>query len=231
MSDFQENFDNPYVASNKSQRPETQPLDEILRQALDNAAMKLRVWLPASITQVLGNQKVNIQPLLQSRYTDGTLINLPIIQNVMVAMPMGQSYSIKLPIAVGDTGYALFCDRSLDVWSSGAGTIVDPQDTRSHNINDPIFIPGLAPFLNQTTDTTSDLVLTNQNSQIRMEQGGGFKIQNIGANQELITILLSLLNTLISNTFTLTSLGPQPFIASTIAALTQIQSNLTELQG
>ncbi len=228
---FDDTYPNPYDPNSPDFQPETLPLDEIIRQAISDSTRKLRVWLPAQVTVVRGNQKVDIQPLLQTRYTDGTLVNLPPIQNVMVSMPIGAKYSIKLPVAVGDTGVALFCDRSLDVWASGSGGLVDPQDSRQHDLSDPIFIPGLVPFSGQGTDSTSDLVLTNGNAQVRLEQGGGFKIQNTSANQELITILLSLLNVLTTNAFTLTMLGPQPFIASTITALQQVQTNLQKLQG
>lgn len=222
---------NPFDPNTPDLQPETQPLDVILKQAIAAAIMALRVHLPAKIVKVSGNQKVDVQPLLQTRYIDGQVVNLPIIQNVMVQMPVGANWSIKLPIAVGDTGSLLFCDRSLDTWAASGGGIVDPQDSRTHDYSDPVFIPGLVPFANQTTDTTSDLVLTNGKSQIRLEAGGGFKIQNKASNQELITILLKLTDTLINNTYTNTLLGPQQFIASTILLLQQIQVNLQTLQG
>lgn len=228
---FKENFPNPYDPNTPDLQPETPPLDQIIQSAIIAAMMKMRVHMPGKIVKKSGNNKVDIQPLIQTRYTNGDVVNLPVIQNVPVGMPQGQDYSIKLPIKVGDTGHILFSDRSLDIWKVGDGGITDPQDSRIHDMTDAVFIPGLVTFSEQIVDDTDDLVLTNGEAQIRLLSDGTFKIQNTGQSQELITILLSLLDTLMNNTFTLTMLGPEPFIASTITALTQINTNLSKLKG
>jgi Phage protein Gp138 N-terminal domain len=178
---------NPYDQNTPDLTPETPPLDEVIRRAISVAIMKLRVHLPGEIVKIRGPQQVDIQPLLQTRYTNGNIVNLPVIQNVMVQMPFGKNYSIKLPIAVGDTGSLLFCDRSLDVWSQGSGGIVDPQDSRNHNLQDAVFIPGLVPFPNQLTDTSTDLIITAGKAEAKFQQGGTFVFTN-GAN-ELISLL------------------------------------------
>lgn len=221
--------ENQYDDKTTNYTPETIPQAEIIRRAIRDALIKTRVMVPAVITKVLGNQKVNIQILLKSRYTNNQVVDIPELQNVMVSMPMGEDWSIKLPIAVGDVGYALFCDRSLDLWSSGDGSAVDPADTRAHDLSDAVFVPGLAPFSEQTEDNTTDMILTNGEAVLRIEKSGKFKLTN-GTN-ELIDVIDQLMNTLINNTFTLTESGPQPFIASTITALQQIQQALETLKG
>lgn len=162
----------PYDPTTQDFTPETRPLDDIIKNAIESAFLRKHVWLPAQVVNVRGNQKVDLQVLLQKQYVDGQLITRPPIQNVMVSMPMGGDYSLKLPIAVGDTGIALFCDRSLDIWSVQGG-MVDPQDGRNHDFSDAIFIPGLYPFNQQTQDSTSDLVLTNGKSISRFQKDGG----------------------------------------------------------
>lgn len=220
---------NPYDQNTQDLTPETKPLDEILRIAIATALMKMRVHLPGKIVAIKGNQKVDIQPLLQTRYQNGDVVTLPVIQNVMVGMPMGDGYSIKLPIAVGDTGHILFCDRSLDIWANSSGGVVDPQDSRIHDISDPIFIPGLVPFSQQTTDATTDLVVTNGTAQMKVQKAGTFEFTN-GSN-ELIDLIDQLMDTLINDTFTNTMLGPQPFIGFTINKLTDIRTKLDTLKG
>lgn len=229
MTDLLEG-NNPYTQGGQNNSPETIPLDQIIKNAIQVAMMNMNVFLPAMVTKVRGNQKVDIQILLQRRYTNGNLITLPVMQNVMVNTPMGADYSFKLPIAVGDTGAALFCDRSLDVWSVQGGT-VDPADIRNHDLSDPVFVPGLYPFNAQTQDTTTDLVITNGKSQFRAQKSGAFLLKNLTSGQELLNLLDQLLDTLINNTFTLTELGPQPFITGTIQALTTIRTNLDTLKG
>lgn len=222
---------NPYDPNLIDYSPETPQLDQVINLAIRAALLNLRVHLPGKVTKVVGNQLVNVQPLIKSQYIDGTVFDLPEIQNVPVSMPMGQNYSIKLPIAIGDIGNILFSDRSLDNWISGDGSSVDSEDSRIHDITDAVFIPGLVTFSSQTQDETDDLVITNGKAQLRLEQGGMVKLQNLNSNEELITLLLSLLDLLQNNTFTLTALGPQPFIASTVTALADIQAKLQTLKG
>src|ERR1700744_3835201 len=82
---------------------QTLPLDEIMRLAVQDGLQKMRVWFPAQITKISANQTVDIQPLFVIRYKTGKTANMPVIHNVPVSMPMGSDFSIKLPIAVGDT--------------------------------------------------------------------------------------------------------------------------------
>lgn len=226
---YKNNVSNPYDQNTQDLTPETKPIDEIIRIAIAGAMMKLRVHLPGKIVAIKGNQKVDVQPLLQTRYNTGQIVTLPVLQNVMVGMPMGQNYSIKLPIAVGDTGNILFCDRSLDIWSNSDGGITDPQDSRIHDMSDPVFIPGLVPFTQQTQDNTDDLVITNGEAQIKVQKGGTFEFTN-GSN-ELIDLIDQLMDILINDTFTNTMLGPQPFIGFTINKLTDIRTKLDTLKG
>lgn len=219
---------NAYDPNSQDQQPETKPIDEIIRLAISNALMKTRVMIPGKITEVLGNQKVSVQPLLQTRYTNGDLVNLPVVQNVLVSMPMGTGWYDKAPIAVGDNGTLIFCDRSLDVWSAGSGQIVDPQDSRMHDLSDAIFVPGLVPFSMQTQEAPSDWVRVNGKAKLKLDQDGTFYIGN-GTN-ELIDLMSQLMDTLINETFTLTLLGPQPFIASTNTLLQQIKDKLDTLK-
>lgn len=224
---FQDPPYNPFDSNTPDLSPETKTQDQIIRMAIASAMMRMRVHLPAVITSVKGNQKVNVQPLIKSRYIDNSVRSLPEIQNVQVSMPMGKNYSIKLPIEVGDTGSLLFSDRSLDIWKTGDGGEIDPQDSRTHDISDPIFIPGLVPFANQTTDESKDLVLTASDAQLRLNPKGGFKLQNLKSAKELINILTQLVQTL----STASTVSGGPFTPDVVAFLTQTVEDLKTLQG
>ena len=235
MSTFDQYIDNPYDPNSVSYNNETPNLANTIKMIIDEAMLSVHTWLPAQVTQVLGNQKVNIQPLLQIRVlnpnisptTPNTVLqNLPIIQNVMVQTPMGANYYIKTPIAVGDYGIALFCERAIDNWSNiqqNSSPIVDPGDNRTHNLTDAIFIPGLYPFSQQTTDSTTDLVISNGESELRIKKDGKFAIQN--STQELISNLINLVNTLTSAS----TVAGGPFIPSVVESLNQILNNLQTL--
>ena len=227
---------NPFDPAVPDFDAQTLPLDEVIRQAIGAALLRVRVCLPASITEVNENQNVDVQPLLQTRYQDGRVVNLPIIRQVPVSMPMGQDYSIKVPLAVGDTGYLIFCDRSLEAWSASDGGIVDPADSRSHDLTDAIFVPGLVPFGSQTEDETTDLVITNGKAIIRVQKGGTFELKN--SSNELLDLLCQitsqcqeLSNTLSTDTVN-TAIGPMQLNAfSQYASIaSQLETLLTKLE-
>lgn len=166
---------NPYDPNSADNESQTQPLDQVIRAAARAQTMLMRVCLPAIVVKVSGDQKVDVQPALQVRYIDQTQgQNLPVVQNVPVSMFMGANYAIRVPVAVDDTGYLVFSDRSLDAWLAGDGQVVDPQDARQHDLSDAIFVPGLVPFSQQTKDGSSDLYVVNGESkaEVRLQQGG-----------------------------------------------------------
>jgi len=221
-------YDQPFDRTNVSEQNETQTLDRIILDGIHAQLYDLHTWMPAQVIAVRGNQSVDIQPMLKRQFKDGTVDALPPIQNVLVSVPRGSNYWIRLPVSVGDTGIALFCERSLDNWAVSGG-VVDPQDVRKHDYSDAIFIPGIYPLNAQTPETNSDLVLHYGAAEIRMQSTGRFLVKN---NQnELLDLLDQLLTVMRTETFTNTSMGPQPFIASTQDLLLDIQRKLETLKG
>ena len=224
---------NPYDPNSVNPQPETPPLDEIIRQFVRSQMSLLRVCFPAQIVTVKGNQKVDVQPLIQSTLINGAVKTIPPVQNCLVSMPMGAMYSIKLPIAVGDTGWCVVCDRSLDAWAYSSGGLVNPQDSRAHDMNDSIFIPGLVPFTQQTSDTTTDLVITNGAAKAKVQASGKFAFTN-GTNEllsvldQVLTQLITLNDTLSKDTVN-TIFGPMQL--NMFSTYTTIKSELQTLQG
>jgi len=241
-----EQFDQPYSEDSSSFQNETPQPDQVMVNAIQALLYDLHTAMPGQVTKVRGNSVIDVQPLLKRRYRDGSLVVLPIIQNIPVMHQRGAGYSIKLPIAVGDTGLIVFTERSIDAWSVSGG-IVDPADPRKHDLSDAIFLPGLYPNNNQVAGGATDMVLTNgsntitisksgdmvlQNGSaiITLEAAGKFKIANAG--QELLALLDTLVNTLVSATV-VDPIGPTnlPFSPSVITALNTIKTNLETLKG
>lgn len=220
-----DSYDQPYDQATDSRSSQTQPIDSIIKEAIDAAMRDLHTWLPSQIVAVNGNQSVDIQPLLKRKYKDGTVVDLPVIRGVMVIVPRGQDYWVKLPIAVGDTGIALFCERSLDNWSVSGGS-VDPQDTRTHDLSDPVFIPGLNPASEQVTGDATDLVIHNGIAEIQAKKDGTFKVKN--NTNELLDLLSQTLQAIIDMRIN-TMLGPQQAI--NFAVFTLLKTKLDTLKG
>lgn len=244
--------DDPYSAKIQDLEPQTPPQDVVIANAIAAAMMQLNVWRPAQVTAVRTNQKVDIQTQLLARYVGQTNFFIPPqIQNVMVWMPQGLKYKEKYPISVGDTGLALFCDRSLDVWSHGDGGVVNPNDSRAHSYNDAIFIPGLNPFSKQYSDGTDDLVYANgdDSAQLRLKQNGNILVGGKDADSpavlgdvmvEGMDSLISSLNNLIdaitinaANFILVTGApgGPSPLNPAIAVVLTNVKVALAALQS
>lgn len=221
---------------------ETATLTWLLQNNQRETMRKLRVCLPCEVVKIRGNQLVDLQPLLQVHYVTNTQpTTLRVLPNCPVSMPMGQDWSMRYPLAVGDTGYAIFCDRALDTWAEKGG-VVDPADPRTHDLSDAIFVPGLVPHSQQTQETDDDFVIRNGTAQVRLEKNGTFRIANQG--QELVDLVGQLVQATAALTQTMqaaltnTMLGPQPFLATTqsslsqgLATVNQIAADLATLKG
>lgn len=231
---IQPNDYDPLLPNEDGQTPSW---SEIFRLAADAAARDLHTWLPAVVVLVRPTGTVDLQPLLLRRYAAlPAPVPLPIIQNCLVQQPRGATYGMKLPVAVGDTGAALFCERSLDVWSVSGGA-VDPLDTRTHDLSDAIFVPGVYPVSQPVpppmgADPT-ELVVYNGLAQLYLQKTGAFKATNGAPASELLTIVLQALTQLqtgfaqLAAATTATMIGPQPL--SVAPALLEVATALSTL--
>ena len=206
---------------------ETKSLYEIIKDAIDKRLLDVHISLPARIESYDRSQrKAKIKPLLKRKYKDGTVVEIPVIPNVPVIMPSSDNGNvlIDLPIKVGDVGTVLFCERSLDLWLVQGG-LVEPVDTRKFNLSDAQFFPGLNPFNANlpTPSNSNDLRIKNNKLVFDISPDGKIKLDN--ESNELISVLVELLSTLVSAKV-ITGIGSQPFIASTVSSLNSIKTKL-----
>lgn len=186
--------DNPWVPGNDADDGNTPPWSEIMRRWTDAKAADIRVAMPCVVTLVKANNRVSLQPLLMEKYKyQPSAVPLPIIQDALVGTPRGTAWFIKMPIAVGDVGLAIFTDRSLDPFSASTGTTpVDPVDTRTHDLSDAVFYPGLYPFTNPIPGLAGasplDMVLQNGTAQLFLQPGGTFMAANAEGAEEFTLV-------------------------------------------
>jgi hypothetical protein len=116
-----------------------------LSEAARAAVAGVNVALPATVVSFdAETQTVSIQVVPCFRRKVGGQVSCyqpPQLHAVPVLFPGAGDYSDTWPLAAGDTGIALFCDRSLDEWKSTAAASTEPQDQRRHNITDAVFLP------------------------------------------------------------------------------------------
>ncbi|RYF10319.1 MAG: hypothetical protein EOO40_05395 [Deltaproteobacteria bacterium] len=221
--------------------PETLSLDELLQRTQRNLALGLRVAMPCAITAIHGDQLVDLQPLLMTRFAGAAPQPMAQLHRVPVIMPKGAGYSIRYPISLGDTGLAVFADRNLDTYLASSGQVlVDPNDDRAHDLSDATFVPGLGADAQQTSGTGPNLVLQCQSLTATLGPTGTFAVRNaqaelVTAVANLATSVNSLLSTLAATTVP-TSNGPVPLstapqFASAASSVAQIVALLQSFEG
>jgi len=208
----------------------TPTLAEFVKKAFRKEALKMHVSIPGKIKEYdKDTQKAIVVPLLKKKWTNSssTLSDLPVLSNVPVHCLSANNRKtfIHLPIKKGDLGMIMFCDRSIDNYLS-----VSPREgeevksafhnsPRHHDLSDAWFIPGILPFKVALQNITSDdIIIKNDETKITIMPDGKITIEN--SNYELIETLSTLIQNLI-DARVITLLGPQPFLASTIALLMQ----------
>ena len=191
--------------------PESPTMAKVIQDAIEARLIDVHTAMPGMIVSYdPSKQMAQVQPSLKKKYSNGTIVPLPIINNVTVVHPRGGTAAILLPLKAGDPCWLIFGERSLDNWKSQGG-ISDPADTRKHHLSDAVCIPGGSSFSQAIAGDASDFIFQNDQCEFRLKSAGTFSLKNKAAGNELIDLLVQLLTALVA-TQTLTALGPQPFV-------------------
>ena len=161
---------------------ESPTLAEVLQNAIRAEMLDIHTMLPARVEKYDSEtQKASISPLIKKKYVDDEVVQLPVINDIPVQWPSGGDAFIHMPLVVGDTGMAVFAERSLDKWLSGNGKAVAPDDPRHHNITDAVFIPGIRTFTAALSGINGDSVhIKHGDAEIELTSGGDVNI--LGGN-------------------------------------------------
>lgn len=156
--------------------------EENVLNTVQNVIADTRIALPCKVLSFDGI-KVNVQPLTKITKTVGdkeTFVEFPVIENVPVIIPYAQSLglSLTLPLSAGDNGLLIISDRELSSFVNGDGlTPKQPykqnvfSNTRSRNLKDAIYIPGLSPNSKSLSVDTSHIELRNKVRSIYISLG------------------------------------------------------------
>jgi hypothetical protein len=167
-------------------------LEEILKLSFKSNARKMYTAQPCTVLTVYGegaDQKVDIQPSVNTLYKDGEDEEHPPIMGVPVIFPASRTSMLSFPINVGDTVLCVFSQVGIDNFKVGAGLPTKPVDYRRFDKRDAIAIPGLFPFskaLNNPAKrnlahSTRDAVLTHNigtsgECEIRLKESGDIQL-------------------------------------------------------
>lgn len=207
--------------SNNEEKPS---LAKLLQMSIDSKLCDVHTSLPGIVKSYdRATQTAKIQPSLKRRYTDGRIVDLPIINKVPIMFPRSKGKFIHFDLEPGDEVTLIFSERSLDNWKEKGG-LISPDDPRKFHISDAKAYPGGSSIPNafvpngkagsiEMANGTNHVVIEkdgkaiikNDGGLIDMDPTGKFKITN---NTEELFDLLSQTLDLLSTTTTNTLLGP-----------------------
>ena len=138
----------------------TGTITDLIDSEIENFLSEIHTSFPAQVLKYDSTkQSVDVQPCIQKKLTDDSVLPLPIIHNVPIIFPSSGGALLSFPVEAGDTVLVQCCERSIDLWLSSDGGQIDPEDTRKFNLSDAIAIPGLYPFSKNLKPAENELCL------------------------------------------------------------------------
>lgn len=174
---------------------ESVSLEGVLRQYITNSINGMFTAIPCRVLTVVdaGEQRVDVQPIIDRVKPDNTVLEHPPILSVPLIYPGSRSSQFSFPVEVGDTVLCIFSQRSIDRFKLGSNSNHRPTDLRKYSRNDAMAIPGLFSFPSavnnpdkRTLDhSTDDAVVTHnigtaQECEVRLKSDGNVVINSPG---------------------------------------------------
>ena len=179
-------------------------LEETINTAIDNALKELHTSLPAKVLKFdSAKQTVNLEIQQKRLYADGDKLTPPPLIDVPVHMFRAGGFAITMPINVGDTGFVIFAERSLDEWQV-LGNAEVPTDSRLHSLSDGTFFPTLHSDKNHISSYSSNLEIRTESGNGKLEISPAGKIELSKDGEGVLDILSQTLGVLGSATVTVT---------------------------
>lgn len=152
--------------------------ESVFKSNLNNYMDDVYTSLPARVVGIQNIQDglIDVQPLINNLFEDGSKLEFPTIYSVPVMMPSTNTTSITMPINHGDTVWLMFSQRDMDVFKNGADSPHDPSSFRKFNMNDAVALIGLTP-INRSK-------LSSENHNIEYDNNNLVITHNIGTDRE-----------------------------------------------
>lgn len=172
-------------------------LQELVVASFDAQIANQYTSIPCIVVSVDGPNMVSIQPTINNKSRDGTVVERPPILGVPVGFPVSSTAGMTFPIKVGDTGLAVFSMRNLDGWKAGNGRPASPQNFAVMDKGDAMFYPGLQPpgssinspgkhvLAHNTSDTVMFSNIGGNEAEVRIKADGSIEINT---SQQPVTI-------------------------------------------
>jgi len=120
--------------------------EEAMRLMLDGRQAGIWTAIPGIIQSIdFDAMTVEVQPSIQGQIEDEdgniTLVNLPLLPDVLLCFPSAGGFTITFPVQIGDEVLVIFSSRCIDAWFQ-VGGIQPPMESRMHDLSDGFAILG-----------------------------------------------------------------------------------------
>lgn len=165
-------------------------MDKIVQAMIDEKLNNLHTALICKIVKIdIEKMMADVKPLNKKKFKGQEPIDLPLIQNVPVALPNTKDFYIRLPYKVDDIVVVVFSERRVDEIMNFGKDVASGK--RKHSLDDGIIIAGINLFSNSlSSEHKNDLLIQNKNnnSKIVMKPSGEVIVEadliKLGQNAE-----------------------------------------------
>ena len=183
-----------------------QSLETIMTSWIESYMQDVYTCMPAIVLNVkdMGEMRVDVQPVINHLFKDGTLLEYPPIGNVPLIFPSTRNSAITMPVVQGDTVMLMFSQKDMSIFKAGADRPHDPNTRRWMNLNDAVAIVGVHPFskspnrnaARKLPHSTDDLVVahnigTDRECEVRLTKSGDIKTTSqalmVGAESTIVS--------------------------------------------
>ena len=183
-----------------------QSLETIMTSWIESYMQDVYTCMPAIVLNVkdMGEMRVDVQPVINHLFKDGTLLEYPPIGNVPLIFPSTRNSAITMPVVQGDTVMLMFSQKDMSIFKAGADRPHDPNTRRWMNLNDAVAIVGVHPFskspnrnaARKLPHNTDDLVVahnigTDRECEVRLTKSGDIKTTSqalrVGAESTIVS--------------------------------------------
>lgn len=122
----------------------TPSLREAIKIGADRAIERLRISYPYAVkTFNKDTGLASLTPLIRVKNSDGSISDLPVLEEVLVSFPSGGGYHFVFPLVEGDEGTVITSSRSMTQWVESGDPKAEPEGRRVSSLTDATFIPGI----------------------------------------------------------------------------------------
>lgn len=153
---------------------------EVIGNHINEMLTQLYTSMPAKVVKVYKKESmtvVDVQPMLNMRFKDGSVIQEPPLGGVPIMWPSAGGCFITMPIEIGDEVMLHFSMRSSAEYKNGDG--VEPQTAvskRLHNMNDAYATPCTTTYKKGRDVDEAALEISSGSIEIKVTKTGTIEL-------------------------------------------------------